>query len=239
MNHTAFDKHLVSLTNPASFAAEQYQALRMKIERMRLTRDLRVIAITSPGSADGKTVTSINLAAALARGSHARVLLIDADLRRPAIARHLHIDGVKAGVAELVADPNLRIDDAIRSVEPFNVDVIAAGEPIGPVHELFRSPRLERLLSEARARYDYVIIDTPPLAPVVDSALLARLVDGVLLVVAANKTPRKLLEEALNQLDAAKVLGIVFNSDHRPLYGHYDSGYRRYFSRNRQAAASL
>ena len=84
-----------------------------------------------------------------------------------------------------------------------------------------------------------MIIDTPPLVPVVDSALLARLVDGVLLVVAANRTPRKLLEEALNQLDAAKVLGIVFNSDSKPLYGYYDSGYRRYFSRNRQASASL
>ena len=157
MNHKQFDKHLVSLIAPASFAAEQYQALRLKIERVRQSRDLRVIAITSPGAADGKTVTSINLAAALGRGSHARVL----------------------------------------------------------------------------------IIDTPPLVPVVDSALLARLVDGVLLVVAANRTPRKLLEEALNQLDAAKVLGIVFNSDSKPLYGYYDSGYRRYFSRNRQASASL
>jgi capsular exopolysaccharide synthesis family protein len=239
MNHTPFDKHLVSLTAPSSFAAEQYQALRLKIERIRQTRELRVIAITSPGAADGKTVTSINLAGALARGSHARVLLIDADLRRPAIAQQLHVDGVRAGVAELVANEDLRIGDAIHSVEPFNVDVIAAGEPTGPVHELFRSPQLARLLSESRERYDYVIIDTPPLVPVVDSALLARLVDGVLLVVAANRTPRKLLEEALNQLDASKVLGIVFNSDRRPLYGYYDSGYRRYFSRNRQSAASL
>jgi protein-tyrosine kinase len=239
MSHAPFDKHLVSLTAPSSFAAEQYQALRVKIERIRQTRDLRLIAITSPGAADGKTVTSINLAVALARGSNAPVLLIDADLRRPAIAQQLHIDGVNGGVAELVANPRLRLNDAIRSVEPFNVDVITAGEPTGPVNELFRSPRLESLLSEARESYDYVIIDTPPLVPLVDSALLARLVDGVLLVVAANKTPRKLLEEALNQLDAAKVLGIVFNSDSRPLYGYYDSGYRRYFSRNRRPAASL
>ena len=66
--------------------------------------------------------------------------------------------------------------------------------------------------------------------PVVDSALLARVVDGVLVVVSANKTPRKLLEEALNELDPAKVVGIVFNNDDRPLYG-YDTNYRRYFSR--------
>ena len=239
MNHKQFDKHLVSLIAPASFAAEQYQALRLKIERIRQSRDLRVIAITSPGAADGKTVTSINLAAALGRGSNARVLIIDADLRRPALAQQLHVDAAAAGVAELVASSDLTIADAVRPVDTFNLDVITAGQPTGPVHELFRSPRLERLLAEARERYDYVIIDTPPLVPVVDSALLARLVDGVLLVVAANRTPRKLLEEALNQLDAAKVLGIVFNSDSKPLYGYYDSGYRRYFSRNRQASASL
>ena len=239
MNHAHFDKHLVSLIAPASFAAEQYQALRLKIERIRQSRDLRVMAITSPGAADGKTVTSINLAAALGRGSNARVLLIDADLRRPALAKQLHVDAAAAGVAELVANADLTIADVVRPVDTFNLDVITAGQPVGPVHELFRSPRLERLLAEARERYDYVIIDTPPLVPVVDSALLARLVDGVLLVVAANRTPRKLLEEALNQLDAAKVLGIVFNSDSKPLYGYYDSGYRRYFSRNRQASASL
>jgi Mrp family chromosome partitioning ATPase len=75
-----------------------------------------------------------------------------------------------------------------------------------------------------------VILDTPPIVPVVDSALLSRVVDGVLVVVAANKTPRKLLEEALNELDPAKVVGIVFNNDNRPLYG-YDTNYRRYFSR--------
>ena len=239
MNHAHFDKHLVSLIAPASFAAEQYQALRLKIERIRQSRDLRVIAITSPGAADGKTVTSINLAAALGRGSSARVLIIDADLRRPALAQQLHVDMAAAGVAELVANAQLTLADAVRPVHTFNLDVITAGHPTGPVHELFRSARLERLLAEARERYDYVIIDTPPLVPVVDSALLARLVDGVLLVVAANRTPRKLLEEALNQLDAAKVLGIVFNSDSKPLYGYYDSGYRRYFSRNRQASASL
>ena len=93
---------LVSLTNPASFAAEQYQNLRLKIERLRQTRDLRVIAITSPGAADGKTVTSINLAGALARGAASRVLLIDADLRRPEVANQLHLGNDGLGFADLV-----------------------------------------------------------------------------------------------------------------------------------------
>jgi succinoglycan biosynthesis transport protein ExoP len=221
---------LVSLTNPASFAAEQYQNLRLKIERLRQTRDLRVIAVTSPGAADGKTVTSINLAGALARGAASRVLLIDADLRRPEVANQLRLGKEGFGFADLVGASDVSLDNVIRPLDGHNVDVIPAGIVTGPIHEMFRSPRLPQLLSELRDRYDYVILDTPPIVPVVDSALLSRVVDGVLVVVSANKTPRKLLEEALNELDSAKVVGIVFNNDARPLYG-YDTNYRRYFSR--------
>ena len=225
-----FATQLVSLTNPASFAAEQYQNLRLKIERLRQTRDLRVIAITSPGASDGKTVTSIILAGALARGAASRVLLIDADLRRPEIANQLRIDKDAVGFADLVGPGDVELHQAIRPLDTHNVDVIPAGTVAGPIHEVFRSERLPQLLAQVRYRYDYVILDTPPIVPVVDSALLARVVDGVLLVVSANKTPRKLLEEALNELDPAKVIGIVFNNDNRPLYG-YDTNYRRYFSR--------
>jgi polysaccharide biosynthesis transport protein len=226
--HTLATK-LVSFTNPASFAAEQYQSLRLKIERLRQTRDLRVIAVTSPGASDGKTVTSINLAGALARGAASRVLLIDADLRRPEIANQLRLGEDGIGFADLVSGENVSLRDAICPLDEHNVDVIRAGTVAGPIHEVFRSARLPQLLSDVRNRYDYVVLDTPPLMPVVDSALLSRVVDGVLVVVSANKTPRKLLEEALNELDPAKVLGIVFNNDARPMYG-YDTTYRRYFS---------
>ena len=107
--------------------------------------------------------------------------------------------------------------------------MMLAGTPDVPVTELLRSPRVASLLNEAREQYDYVIIDTPPLGPVSDCALLARWVDGLLLVVAAHKTPRKMLESSLNQLDAASVLGIVFNGDDRPLFGYRHSYYRGYF----------
>jgi capsular exopolysaccharide synthesis family protein len=225
-----YARQLVSLTNPASFAAEQYQNLRLKIERLRQTRDLRVIAITSPGASEGKTITSINLAAALARGAASRVLLVDADLRRPQIGDHLHLDAGVTGFADLIAANDVTLGDAVRPLDEFNVDVIPAGAVSMPIHEMFRASRLPRLLDDARSRYDYVILDTPPLVPVVDSALLSRVVDGVLVVVAANKTRRRLLEEALNEIDAGKVLGIVFNNDGRPLLG-YDHNYRRYFER--------
>lgn len=230
MRKRPLDPYLVSLQAPSSFAAEQFQGLRMTVERLKALRDVRVIAVTSPGAGEGKTVTSINLATALARGSDARVLLIDADLRRPSVAARLGIVDVDpAGLVETIANDQLQIRDVTRRIDGSTIAVLPAGVTRAPIHEILRSPRLERLLRDVRQHYDFVIIDTPPLLPVFDTALLARLVDGVLIVVAANQTPRKLLGEALNLLDESKVLGIVFNGDAQPLFGYYDSSYGRYF----------
>jgi capsular exopolysaccharide synthesis family protein len=227
---TQLDPHLVALTSPGSFAAEQYQGLRLTIERLRRGRPLQVIAVTSPAAGEGKTLTAINLAGALARGADdARVLLIDADLRRPAIARQLALDEFSQGLTELVERPQTTLDSVTQKLTPFNLSIIPAGTRKGAVHQVLRSPRLDVVLAEARERYDFVVLDTPPLLPVFDSALLANAVDGVLMVVAANQTPRKLLGEALNMLDPAKVLGIVFNRDTKPMFGYYDAYYKDYF----------
>jgi len=222
------DPSLVSLKAPTSFAAEQYQGLRMTIEQLKRLRDVRLIAVTSPSAGDGKTVTAINLAGVLARGSDARVLLVDTDLRRPAIATRLGIEAAR-GLVDAVVDTNVRLDEVTQQIDAFNLAVIPAGLTRVPTHEILRSPRLERLLQEARGRYDFIVLDTPPLLPVFDAAMIAKLVDGLLVVVAANQTPRKLLAEALTLLDPATVLGIVFNRDNQPLFGYYDSSYRGYF----------
>ena len=233
MSTELLDPYLVSLKSPSSFAAERYQGLRMTVERLRALRDVRVIAVTSPGAGDGKTVTSINLSGALAHGAKARVLLIDADLRRPTVATRLGLaDGDTRGLADAVTNEGTRIQDVTRTVDGFNLSVVPAGVTAVPIHELLRSARLEAVINEARHLYDFIVLDTPPLLPVFDTALLARLVDGVLVVVAANRTPRKMLGEALNLLDPAKVLGIVFNGDAKPLFGYYDSSYQRYFSKS-------
>ena len=225
-----FDSHLVSLTSPNSFAAEQYQGLRLTLERIARSRGAQVVAVSSPAAGEGKTVTAINLAGALARGSDARVLLIDADLRRPSIAKNLGIeDGQTNGLADIIADETLELTSGARQIDGFSIHVVPAGTPHPAIHKILRSPRLEHLLGEARKEYDYVVIDTPPLLPVFDSSLLARVADGLLLVVAANQTPRKLLGEALNLVDPSKVMGIVFNRDDRPLFGYYDEYYREYF----------
>ena len=230
MSTHKYDSRLVSLTNPASFAAEQYQGLRLTIERMARTNGAQVIAVTSPAAGEGKTLTSINLAGALAREAEGRVLLIDADLRRPSVARSLGMtDGDTNGLADIIADPKGQLAASARGIGSFNLSVVPAGMPGPAIHKVLRSPRLEQVLQEARKQFDVIVIDTPPLLPVFDSALLSRLVDGLLIVVAANQTPRKLLGEALNLVDPAKVMGIVFNRDDRPMFGYYDEYYREYF----------
>ena len=230
MSTHKYDSRLVSLTNPASFAAEQYQGLRLTIERMARTNGAQVIAVTSPAAGEGKTLTSINLAGALAREAEGRVLLIDADLRRPSVARSLGMtDGDTNGLADIIADPKGQLAASARGIGSFNLSVVPAGMPGPAVHKVLRSPRLEQVLQQARKQFDVIVIDTPPLLPVFDSALLSRLVDGLLIVVAANQTPRKLLGEALNLVDPAKVMGIVFNRDDRPMFGYYDEYYREYF----------
>jgi len=230
MSTQNFDSRLVSLTNPASFAAEQYQGLRLTIERMSRTNGAQVIAVTSPAAGEGKTLTSINLAGALAREAEGRVLLIDADLRRPSVARSLGmVDGDANGLADVIADPKGQLAASARGIGSFNLSVVPAGMPGPAIHKVLRSPRLEQVLQQARTQFDVIVIDTPPLLPVFDSALLSRLVDGLLIVVAANQTPRKLLGEALNLVDPAKVMGIVFNRDDRPMFGYYDEYYREYF----------
>jgi protein-tyrosine kinase len=231
------DTHLVSLTAPASFAAEQYQGLRLTMERLARSRDLKVIAISSPAAGDGKTVTAINLAGALARGGDERVLLVDADLRRPSVARQLAITDARKGLADILTDASLAVADVVQPLPGFNLDIVPAGTPRGGVSQILRSPRLDAFFQEARRRYGYIIVDTPPLLPVFDSALLAKSVDGVLMVVSANHTPRKLLGEALNMLEPSKVIGIVFNRDERPLFGYYNSYYRQYFPDVSQVAS--
>src|SRR6185503_3786206 len=137
MAHTKVDSHLVALTSPGSFAAEQYQGLRLTIERIGRGRTLQVIAVTSPAAGEGKTLTAINLAGALARGADdARVLLIDADLRRPAVGRQLAIEDGGNGLAEIVHNSSATLDTVTRKLTPYNLTVMPAGLRSGTVHHI-------------------------------------------------------------------------------------------------------
>lgn len=219
------DGRLVSLLTPASFEAEQYRALRHLIEARRSMDGTATIAVSSPAVGDGKTLTAINLAGTLAQGSGARVLLIDADLRRPSVARALGLrsasGGSLPGLVDAILEPTLGLEAVRHACPEFNLDVVPAGGIPEKPYELLQSARFAELLVEARQRYDSIVIDTPPLVAVPDGRVLEKLVDGIILVISAHQTPRRLVEEALSLTNPAKALGIVFNRDDRPLTSYY------------------
>jgi capsular exopolysaccharide synthesis family protein len=216
------DDHLVSLVNPAGFEAEQYRALRYMIEQRHRADNLSIIAVSSAATGDGKTVTSLNLAGTLAQASEGRVLVVEADLRRPSVAALLGFGpGRHPGLVDAILDRNLTLAEIAVRRPPFNLSVVLAGQIPPSPYEVLKSPRLGELLEEARTAYDYVVIDTAPLVTVQDSRVIARWVDGIILVVGANQTPRRLVEEALNVVDPAKMLGFVFNGDDHGLVRLY------------------
>jgi capsular exopolysaccharide synthesis family protein len=220
------EEHLVSLLAPSSFEAEQYRALRALLEQRRETETLGILAVSSPTAGDGKTLTAINLAGTLAQARAARILLVDADLRRPSIEECLGLSGDgSTGLVEAILDPSANLAGRARYLPLFNLWVLPAGCCMSSPYEVLKSPRLGDLLAEARRRFDYVLIDTPPMVPVPDLRVIQKWVDGILLVVAAHKTPRRLLEEALRMVDPAKLAGLVFNRDdglRARGYGYYD-----------------
>jgi capsular exopolysaccharide synthesis family protein len=221
-SHAAVNEHLVSLVNPASFEAERYWVLRHKVEQMHRNSGLSIIALASPVAGDGKTTTAINLAATLAQPPASRVLLVDLDFRRPAVGKSLrigHPDG--PGLENAILDPDLKLEEVVQDHPSFDLSLLLPGPLHTTPYELLKSSRLGELLQEAKQKYDYVVLDTPPLVLIPDAQVISDWVDGFLIVVAAHKTPRKLLEEALNAMGPDKIVGLVFNGDDRPLYGYY------------------
>jgi len=215
-------EQLVSLLTFESFEANKYRVLMHRIEETRPNGGRGVIAVTSPGAGEGKTTTAINLAGTLAQSKEARVLLVDADLRLPDVAEQLGFrDTGQPGLSDALLDAQLPIEAVVCHRPPFNLSLLTSGRHLAAPYEALRSPRLRDLLEQARRAYDYVIVDTPPVLPVPDCRVIARWADSLLLVVAAHRTPRRFLEEALNALDPDKVAGLVFNYVDPPRPGPY------------------
>jgi capsular exopolysaccharide synthesis family protein len=228
------DDHLVSLLAPTSFAAEQYRAVRLAIETSHRERGTRVVAVASPGRGDGKTITALNLAGALAQASDARVVLVEADLRHPTVSRYLGLPAAR-GLSSYLPDATMTLEAVLQRPASIAFAVITAGVQSSMPYELLKSPRLTALIAELRQRFDYVLVDTPPALPIPDVGILRDLVDGFVLVVRANRTPRETLSDTLGVLGRQRTLGLVFNDDDRtgaPRLGERaESGWRRFVPR--------
>jgi len=198
----------VAATHPMSAAAEQYRLLRTRLEGRDRGRRAQFVLVTSPGSGDGKTTTSGNLALTMAQDFNHSVVLVEADLRRPTLAS---LSGIsqEQGLVDVVVGA-ATLDDALVQLPGQNLFVLPAGQPTGRSTELLGSSMMARLIETLRTRFDRIVVDSPPVT-LSDTHVLARLADCVLIVVRAGVTSRPALEHALEGVERERIAGLVLN----------------------------
>jgi capsular exopolysaccharide synthesis family protein len=203
------NKRRIAMLQPDSYVAEQFRALRGRIDALGAQRPIRTLVVSSPLAREGKTTAAINLAAVTSMSVGRRVLLMDCDMRKPKIHQALGLRP-EAGLAEVLSD-QVALDRAIIKIEGMNLDVLPVrGRPSNP-SELLSSPRMRELIEEVAGRYDRVVIDTPAALGVPDAKAVAELCDGIVVIVRANLTSQQDVEAALEILDRRRLLGLVLN----------------------------
>ncbi len=217
-----------SLKDPRSMVGEEFRLLRAKLqeEQQRRQRPIERLAVVSALPGEGKSTISLGLSAALARDAGRRVLLIEADMRRPSISRSLGLPPCR-GLTDFLNGERERVP--LRRLDPGGFSLLSAGTTELERPEEIGSARMEALLRAAGKRFDIVVIDATPILPVADVILLQELVDALLMVVRSRVTPRDAIQEALGRIRSDKVIGVVLN-DHREYkdsymtYAYHDYG---------------
>ena len=197
------DEHLVSLLSPATIEAEQYRTLSLMLEQRRQTGLLQVVGISSPMIGDGKTVTAINLAGAMAQSPSVRVLLIDLDVRKPSVAAQLGLRDNVLGFRDAFLNVNMKLKEVVRRHPAWNLSIVTAGRAQVMPHEIFKASGFVELIDEARGDYEWIILDTAPLVLAPECLMMSRSVDVFVMLVCANKTSRQQVWEALSTLGSS------------------------------------
>ena len=221
----AVSRPLIVQDDPRSPRAESFRTLRTNLQFLDVGNGGRSFIVTSSIQSEGKSTTTANLAIALA-DSGVRVLLVDADLRRPKVASYMGLEGT-VGLTDVLIG-RIPLDDVIQEWGRGRLSVLPAGTVPPNPSELLGSAAMGRLITELRSKYDVVLFDSPPLLPVTDAAILSRFVGGVILVVAAGRANRHHVEGAISALEnvGSKVSGIVLTM--LPTKGPDAYGYGRY-----------
>ncbi len=212
---------LVAAKHPRSSHAEAYRTLRTNIQVTHLDDPLKTLLITSANPREGKSVTTANLAVVMALGG-LRVLLIDADMRRPQ-QHHIFELPNDFGLVSALLHPEATVETYIQATQTENLSVLTTGpHPPNPA-ELLDSKRMRDLLERFKAKFDLIIFDTPPILPRIDAAILARHVDGVVLVADAGHTRREAANRAKEAMMRAggHILGVVLNRIANRSYYYY------------------
>jgi polysaccharide biosynthesis transport protein len=201
---------IVCWTDPESVAAEQYRVLALKLQQQCEAAQSKVVMITSAAGGEGKSMTAINLAVALAATAQGKVLLVDGDMRKPKVNEYLDLSVAPGkGFHTLLLRPD---DDPEKYAHKMKgIDIIPSNVPSANPVAALASPKARAVFEKLREKYAFIVVDAPPILPIADSHILSGLVDKVLFVVRARQTPRELFQHALEGFDAANLLGAVLN----------------------------
>jgi protein-tyrosine kinase len=204
----AVEERVVAADGISPLSVEQYRRLAATLHHAQADRGIRRVMITSAVAGEGKSLTSTNLALTLSQSYLRNVLLIDADLRRPSIHRIFRVqnmsgltDGLKSTAAGKL--PIIQISD--------HLSILTAGRPDRDPMGALTSDRMTRILDEASTKFDWIIIDTPPVGLLPDANLLASMVDAAILVVGAAQAPHDVIRRGVESIGRDKILGVVLN----------------------------
>jgi capsular exopolysaccharide synthesis family protein len=222
------------IQEPLSAFSESLRTLRSSIHMSDVDQPPRVIQVTSARPGEGKTTIAVSLAISAASAGR-KVVLVDADLRHPAASRFFKLEK-ENGLVDLLTGAG-NTDNVSRFYKDLRLTVIAAGSKSLNAPDVLGSERMKGLISQLKETFDYVVVDTPPVGPVIDAVILANLADKTIFVVEWASTPRELVETSIKQISAQKrVAGVVFNfvnQDRAQKYGgeyYYGKSYEKYYS---------
>ena len=201
--------------NIQTIITEQYKLLRSKLSGLNGNHNNKVVAVTSTQKGEGKSITSVNLAIVMAEDTKKKVLLIDGDMRKPSIHTFFNCKS-EYGLVDILLNKT-DIESAVVPSGIKNLSLLLAGGPVESPSDLISAPLLKDIIEKLKKRFDYIIFDSPPIIPFADMNILGDIVDGILLVVRAEKTPKDMVIEALKGLNKENVLGVVFNDSRKRL----------------------
>jgi capsular exopolysaccharide synthesis family protein len=201
---------LVALRDTKSLGAEKFRALATRMQNIRKQRALKSVQVTSSVVNEGKTLVAANLAVTFAKYSGYKTLLIGGDLHRPTLASLFGLSGLR-GVNDWWSGPDKTISHFLNQLDDLPLWFLPAGDASDQPSEILQSPRLAEAFAQLAAWFDWIVVDSTPMLPIVDVNLWSRLVDGTLLIVREGVTPVNALKKGLQALDNLKLVGVVLN----------------------------
>jgi len=211
LDQVNYDESLVSLYQPHSLVSEQFRKLRTQLLRLSLSRPVKTIMVTSAIQGEGKSFVSANLGIGIAHDLHLHALMVDCDLRKPTLSPMFNcVD--RRGISDYLIGRE-DISNFLIQTELEKLYLIPGGTIPENPSEIIGSRRMASLVEELRSRYEdrLIIFDSTPLLATAEPGVLAKLVDGIIIVVRAGETPRETIQQALGSLDKEKIMGVVLN----------------------------